>query len=139
MAAGSPGVVTALLLYTLITSLTPLKEDLDSDYASNKHHQPLYQNKFLKGLAVAYKQVKNHVKPKLGYAKCLLATTRIYPDAHKQLQKTHLKLKHDLQWTDTVIITICLILLRYTLVLVLDHRRHLLTGTFEHTKLFIQV
>lgn len=61
MTAGSPGVVPALLLYTIITSLTLLKEDLDSDYASNQDHEAFYLNEFLKGLAIAYKQVKNHV------------------------------------------------------------------------------
>lgn len=40
----------------------------------------------------------------------ILAVTLIYPAAHKQLWKTHLNSIHYLQWTDTVIITICLIL-----------------------------
>ncbi len=53
--------------------------------------------------------INNKAKPSIGYGKHLLATTLIYPSLYKQIWKKN-KTTSRLQWTNALIITICLIL-----------------------------
>lgn len=69
MAAGGTGVVTALLLYTLIVGLIPSNVDLK--LADNKQQLIFYGKRFFSNLDLLYKQTNNNVKPSIGYGKYL--------------------------------------------------------------------
>ncbi|XP_038566585.1 uncharacterized protein LOC119897093 [Micropterus salmoides] len=88
MAAGMAGMVTALLLYTLILGFIPSKVGLDLKHAENK--QQLFSNGKIyfssMDLTLLLKQTINN-KPSIGYGKYLVAMTFIYPQLYKQLQK----------------------------------------------------
>lgn len=85
MAAGGRGVVTALLLYTLIVSLIPSNVDLK--HADNKQQLIFYRKRSFSSLDLLYKQTNNNVKPSIGYGKYLVAMTFIYPHLYKQNRK----------------------------------------------------
>ncbi len=95
--------VKALLLYTLFVGFIPSKADLNFKHADNRQQLFFYEKIYFSSMDLLYKQTNNNAKPSIGYGKHLLATTLIYPSLYKQIRKNG-------QWTNALIITICLIL-----------------------------
>ncbi|KAK7945179.1 hypothetical protein WMY93_000907 [Mugilogobius chulae] len=112
MAAGGTGAVTALLLYTLVINFRP--PTLNSDFGhliTRQKQQYFYHKPLNKSLDYFYnhRHFPSHAGTNIGFGKHLLAVSLVFPSLYRQSNRKTNKSTSQ-QWTNTLIITICLIL-----------------------------